>query len=182
MILSDVTIAELIESRDIIILPEFDLKDVRPTGIRLHLGNDILIPEPGQTIDVSGSENVKYNKVTIPEEGYVIKPGDFILGTTYERVQVPRDVVCHLDGRSTVARLGMTVHCTSQVIDGNFDEPRTIVFEIKNIGPINLILKPKVALALLTFTKLSSPIKQSSQQQYKGQDNVVAPNMRVQKE
>lgn len=181
MILSDVTINELVKSGDIVILPEFNLKDIRPAGIRLHLGKEMLIPEPDQTVDLVGTEDVKYKKITLSDAGYIVRPGEFILGTTHEKIQVPRDIVCHLDGRSTVARLGLMVHCTSQTIDGNFDEPRTVVFEMKNLGPTNLILKPKLALAMLTFTKLSKPIKQESQLQYKGQGNVTVPNLRVQK-
>jgi dCTP deaminase len=182
MILSDVTIAELINSKQIIIEPEFDMKNIRPTGIRMHLGDELLIPEPDQTIDISGTESLNYQKVTIPKEGYTMKPGDFVLASTYERFQVPRTIVCHIDGRSTIARLGLTVHCTSHTIDGNFDDPRTVVYEMKNMGPTNLILKPRVALALLSFTQLSTPIRQDSQQQYKGQNGVVAPNLKVQKE
>lgn len=181
MILSDTTIKELIDAGQIIILPEFDQKNIRPVGIRLYLGNEILIPKPNQTVDLSGSGQLEYDKVTITEQGFIIKPNQFILGSTYERFQVPRDIVCHIDGRSTLARLGLSIHCTATIVDGNFDEARTVVLEIKNIGPTNLILKPNLAIAMLTFSKLSTSIRQDSQQQYKGQTGVVPPNLKVQK-
>ena len=181
MILSDITIKELIDLGQIVILPEFDQKNIRPVGIRLHLGNEILIPTPDQTVDLSGNTDLDYRKVQLGITGYTLKPEQFILGTTHERFQVPRDIVCHIDGRSTVARLGLSIHCTATIVDGNFDEARTVVLEIKNIGPTNLILKPNLAIAMLTFSKLSTPIKQNSQQQYKGQTGVVAPNLKVQK-
>ena len=151
MILSDITIKELIDSGQIIILPDFDQKNIRPVGIRLHLGNEILIPEANQTVDLSGSTDLDYEKVTLDAAGYTLNPNQFILGTTYERFQVPRNIVCHIDGRSTVARLGLSIHCTATIVDGNFDEARTVVLEIKNIGPTNLILKPHLAIAMLTF-------------------------------
>lgn len=181
MILSDISIKKLIESRQIIVLPEFNLKDIRPVGIRLHLGKYLLIPRSEQTVDISAGENPLYDKVEIGESGYILKPNEFVLGTSYEKFQVPRDIVCHIDGRSTIARLGLALHCTSSVIDGNFDEPRTVVFEIKNIGPMDLVIKPKLAIAMLTFSKLSEPIEQKSQEQYRGQDGVVAPNLKIQK-
>lgn len=181
MILSDITIAEYIQQGKIKILPEFDTKNIRPVGIRLHLGKEILIPELNQTIHLENSEQVHYKKVNIEEEEFILKPGEFILGSTCEKFQVPRDIVCHIDGRSTVARLGLSIHCTSGIVDGNFDEPRTVVLEIKNNGPLNLILKAKLAIAMLTFTKLSTAIDQKSQEQYRGQDGVVAPNLKVQK-
>lgn len=181
MILSDTTIKELIDSKQITIFPEFDPKDIRPVGIRLHLGDEILIPKPNQTVDLSGNGELECEKIKLNEEGYILKPDQFILASTYEKFQVPRDIVCHIDGRSTVARLGLSVHCTSATIDGNYEEPRTVVFEMKNIGPTNLIIKPRLAVAMLSFSQLSTPIKQDPQQQYKGQDGVVAPNLKVQK-
>jgi dCTP deaminase len=181
MILSDITILEYIKNGKITILPDFDLKDVRPVGIRLHLGDELLIPEADQIIDLSGGDDVKHRKIIIPEGGYIIKPGEFILATTRERFQVPRDIVCHVDGRSTIARFGLSIHCTSQIVDGNFDEVRSIVLEMKNISPYNLLIKPRLAIAMLTFTKLSTPISQQSQSQYRGQTGVMPPNLKVQK-
>lgn len=181
MILSDTTIKEFIDSGKIIILPEFDERDIRPVGIRLHLGNEILIPKPGQTADLDGSTDLEYEKIVLDRNGYSLKPDQFILATTYERFQVPRDIVCHIDGRSTVARLGLSIHCTSTIVDGNFDEPRTVVLEMKNIGPLNLILKSHQAISMLTFSELTAPIQQHSQEQYKGQNGVVAPNLKAQK-
>jgi dCTP deaminase len=180
MILSDTIIKEYIKNGQIVILPDFDIKNIRPAGIRLHLGNELLTTESGQTIDLGGNSDVNYKKLRISEEGYIIKPNEFILGTTYERFQVPRNIVCHLDGRSTLARFGLSVHCTSQVIDGNFDEARTIVLEIKNISSNNLILRPKLAIAMITFSQLVAPIAQDSQLQYRGQHGVMPPNLRVQ--
>ena len=182
MILSDTTIAELIASGQIIILPEFDAKNIRPAGVRLHLGKELLVPKPGQTIDLGGSEDMHYEKVSLNENGYLLKPEEFVLGTTYEKFQVPRDIICHIDGRSTLARLGLSIHCTSQVVDGNFDEPKTVVLEIKNISPTILVLRANIAIAMITFSRLSSPIAQASQRQYRGQDGVTPPNLKVQKE
>lgn len=182
MILSDVTIKELISLKKIIILPDFDIKDIRPVGVRLHLGTEILIPRPNQTIELEGHADIQYEKVLLGEKGFVLKPNQFILAASYESFQVPRDIVCYLDGRSTLARLGLLVHATATTIDGNFDEPRTVVFEIKNIGFFDLVLKPKVAIAMLTFAQLSTPIEQSSQEQYRAQKGVTGPNMKVQKQ
>lgn len=181
MILSDKTIKEYIISGKIRVLPEFDAKDIRPVGIRLHLGAAILIPQSGQLVDPSGTGEVAYESVNIGGDGYTLPPDGFILGTTYERFQVARDIVCHIDGRSTLARLGLSIHCTSGIIDGNFDEPRSVVLEIKNIGPTRLVLKQKLAIAMLTFTNLSAPIEQNTQEQYRGQDGAVAPNLKIQK-
>lgn len=181
MILSDETIESFITSGKIKILPEFNLQDIRPTGIRLHLGRQLLIPIPGQIVDLDSDEEVGFNKIDLSEEGFILQPGQFILGTTYEKFQVPRDIVCHLEGRSTVARIGLAIHCTSGIIDGNFEEARTVVLEMKNEGPFSIILRYRAPLAMLSFSQLTSEITQNSQSQYRGQDGVVAPNMKGQK-
>lgn len=181
MILSDTTIQEFIESGKITVFPEFDPSDIRPAGIRLHLGCELLIPVPGQQVDLLAEQEVPFEKIQIPEEGFLLKPNQFVLASTYEKFQVPRNIVCHIDGRSTVARVGLSIHCTSGIIDGNFEEARTVVLEIKNQGHFEIILRQKMPLAMLSFTLLTTEIGQNMQKQYLGQDGVLASNLKMQK-
>lgn len=181
MLLSDKTIKNYISNGNIQILPEFQLENIRPAGIRLHLGKELLIPIEGQKVDLNANENLKFDKLTISQEGFILRPNQFVLGSTYERIQVSRDIVCHLEGRSTIARIGLAIHCTSGIIDGNFEEARTIVLEMKNQGPFDIVLRYRAALAMLSFTQLTTKIEQSSQKQYQGQDGVTAPNFKLQK-
>jgi dCTP deaminase len=139
-----------------------------------------LIPIDGQTVDLNADENIRFDRLSISDEGFILRPGQFVLGSTYEKFQVPRDIVCHVEGRSTVARVGLAVHCTSGIIDGNFEEARTIVLEMKNQGPFDIVLRYRAALAMLSFSQLTTEIEQSSQKQYQGQDGVVAPNFKHQ--
>ncbi|MBS0625655.1 MAG: dCTP deaminase [Verrucomicrobia bacterium] len=181
MILSDKSIRELIGRGEIQFFPECDPKNIRPVGVRLHLGPELLIPLENQKIYLDSSDEIQFEKVDISQREYVLKPGQFVLGSTWESFQVPRDIVCHIEGRSTVARLGLAVHCTSSIVDGNYEEARTVVLEIKNIGPFEIVLQHKAALAMLIFTRLSTEIEQNPQLQYAGQRGVVAPNMKLQK-
>ena len=181
MILSDQTIRDDIESGKIQILPEFDLADIRPAGVRLHLGSEFLLPVEGQTVDLDADAEVLFDQISLLNDSFLLKPGQFILGSTFESIKVPRNIVCHVDGRSTVARIGLAIHCTSGVIDGNFEEARAIVLEIKNQGPFNVVLRHRMPLALLTFAQLTTEIEQAAQRQYKGQIGVVAPNLKFQK-
>lgn len=181
MIFSDKTIQESIRFGKIKIFPNCNRADIRPAGIRLHLGHELLIPIENQRVDLEASQDVQFDRITIPKEGFVIQPGQFILGSTYEKFQVARDIVCHIEGRSTIARVGLAIHCTSGIIDGNFEEARTVVLEIKNQGPFAIVLRYKTALAMLSFTQLTTEIEQNVQSQYQGQEGVVAPNLRSQK-
>lgn len=182
MLLSDLSIEKYVKNGSIKIFPEFDMKDIRPTGIRLHLGDQILVPHERQRVDFEQSKELLFDRFSLCEKDYILKPGQFVLASTYEYFQVPRNIVCHLEGRSTVARVGLAIHCTSGIIDGNFDEARSIVLEMKNQGPFEIVLKYKTALAMLSFTELTTEIKQNSQKQYQGQEGVSPPNLKQQKQ
>jgi len=178
MILSDTTIREYIRERRIVVLPEFDESDIRPTGIRLHLSENVLLPIEGQKIDLGQESEVQFEELSIPPAGYHLQSNRFILGSTVECIQTKSDIVCHLEGRSTIARLGLSIHCTSGLIDSNHDEARSIVLEIKNNGPFEIILRRRVAIAMLLFSELTKPISQMSQSQYKDQQTVLPPNLK----
>jgi dCTP deaminase len=177
VILSDVTILEYLEAGKIRVVPEVDPRDVRPTGIRLHLGDELLVPSALQTIDLRAPIAPLFDRVTIGDAGFSLPPDAFVLGSTREQIHTVAPVVGILDGRSTLARLGLLVHAGSSLIDGIHDEPRSIVLELKNIGPYHLVLSPALPIAMLAFSTLSSPIRQASQPQYKGQRGVEPPNL-----
>jgi dCTP deaminase len=177
MILSDQTIKEYLSSGKIIVVPEVLIADIRPVGIRLHLGSDLLVPKPNQIVDLSQAQKVEYDPIKMQEVGYTLKPNEFILGTTKELIKVPRNIVCFLDGRSTFARLGLTIHVTAMVADGNFEEPGSIVLEMKNLSPMNLLLKPNLPIGMLLFNQIDREIAQGVQFQYKGQKGVLPPDL-----
>ncbi len=177
MLLSDTTIRKFIEEKKINILPEPKSEDIKSIGIRLHLGKDFLIPKSGQKVDLSGKAGDLYESLIFGEEGLVLKPNDFILGTTVERFQVPRNIVGYLDGRSTLARLGLGIHITSQFADGNYDSASAITLEIKNNGVFDLVLKPGMPIGMLSFFELSEPVSEGAQFLYKNQLTVKPPEL-----
>lgn len=178
MFFSDATIKKLIEEKRIEIYPKIDSDDIRPTGIRVHLNDEILIPVENQIIDLESTNDILYDRKKINENGFILKKNMFILGSTIERIKTARDILGHLEGRSTIARLGLQIHCTSGVIDSNYDDPRTVVLEIKNIGLFDLILRPGIPIGMLLLSQLSEPIIQKSQSQYRNQDGVEPPNIK----
>lgn len=177
MILSDTTIKEYLAKGVITIIPACRESDIRPVGIRLHLHDEILIPVAHQTVDVENPTKIQYEPVKITETGYILKPTDFILASTVEKVMLPPNIVGQLDGRSTIARLGLMIHCSSNMVDGNHDEPRTIVYELKNLGHFNIILRKNMPLAMLVFHQMTESISQPSQSQYRNQNSVTPPNI-----
>lgn len=178
MFLSHKTIEKYIDDGSLIVKPEFDKKNIRPLGIRIHLAKDILIPEEGQTVDLTSPSNLKYREVDLEKKEFYLEPNQFILGATYEAIHTPKDVVGFLDGRSTVARLGLTIHVTAAIADGTVEQPHVVVLEIKNVGNFRIRLKYKDPVGMMAFAKLSAPIEQKAQSQYGGgQSKVTPPNL-----
>jgi len=180
MILSDTTLKKMLEKGEIKIYPEVEEYNIRPTGIRVHLGKEILVPIEGQVVDITKPIDLEYEKIDVSINDFILEPNMFILGSTHEKISTPPNIIGHLEGRSTVARVGMAIHCTSGVIDSMHDEPRTIVLEIKNWGNFSLKITPYMPLGMLLFSELTAEISQQSQSQYKNQDTVVAPNLHFQ--
>jgi dCTP deaminase len=177
MYLSHQSIEKYIQENKIIIKPNFDKKDIRPAGIRLHLAKEILIPEPNQVVEIDKPQNLKYKEIDLTQEEFYLEPEKIILGATYESIQTPLNVLAILDGRSTLARLGITTHITASIIDGAFENPHVIVLEIKNAGNFRIRLKYKDPVAMLVFAELTEPVTQKIQNHYSKQTKVTPPNL-----
>jgi len=179
MVLSGNTIREYIKQGLISVQPYFDENQLRPLGLRVHLGNEVLIPEPAQRLDLSGSEieTPRFSKLSLLTTHLVLRPGDFILASTMETIKLHPTLACRLDGRSTLARTGLLIHCTSETIDGIYQSHRSIVLEIVNVGPFESMIPKMYAIGMLVFETLSSPIDFIYEQsQYEDQVNVTPPN------
>ncbi|WP_280536709.1 dCTP deaminase [Halopenitus sp. POP-27] len=161
MILSDVDILRRLEKGDLAIEPIDDLdQQVQPASVDLRLGERFLefqranIPciHPASADEVS-----EYVTETFVEEGdeFVLHPGDFVLGTTTERVAIPDDLVAHVEGRSSLGRLAIVVHATAGLADPGYEGQITL--ELSNLGTAPVALSPGMRVSQLTFTKLTTP-------------------------
>jgi dCTP deaminase len=86
----------------------------------------------------------------------VLEPGVFVLGTTVERVTIPNDLVGRLEGKSSLARLGLVIHSTAGFIDAGFSGQITLELSNVNVLPIKLYVGMKIGQ--IAFTKLSYPV------------------------
>jgi len=179
MFLSHPTIEKYINEGKIIIEPDFDKKNIRPVGIRIHLARNLLLPEPYQVVSLTVAQDLKYKEIDLTKKEFLLEPGQFVLGASYEAIQTPPNILAVLDGRSTVARLGLTTHITASVIDGTFETPHVAVLEIKNLGNFRIRLNFKDPIAMMLFAELKDPVTQKIQTQYGGgQSKVTRPNLR----
>jgi len=86
---------------------------------------------------------------------FVLQPGQFILASTLEEVELPDDIGARIEGRSSWGRLGIIVHSTAGYIDPGFRGKITL--EMSNIGMLPVLLYPGMRICQLSFEKLSSP-------------------------
>ena len=161
MILSDTDIRRRLDDGDLVIDPldEPELQ-IQPASVDLRLGREFLEFERTNIPCIhpeSEAEVAEYVTETVVPEGdeFILHPGDFVLGTTVERVEIPRDLIAHVEGRSSLGRLAIVVHATAGLCDPGYQGQITL--ELSNLGAAPVALAPGMRISQLTFTELSSP-------------------------
>lgn len=158
MILSDKDLREAIDSGKIQITPLFP-NSIQPASVDFHLGGDFLVFKNTNNICIDPAEPVEemMEEVTIDEnKQFILHPGEFALGMTYEMVTVPEDMVLQLNGKSSLGRVGLIVHTTAGYIDpGN---SLKITLELVNLANLPIKLYYKMPVAQGVFARLTSPV------------------------
>lgn len=164
MKLSNVDIEKKLRSGAIKILPRIADENIGSMSVDLRLDTTFgvfqhtdhpFIDLGAQGVDYSMSDRLM-KEIEIPEDGvFYLHPGELALGITVERVSIGDDIVGWLDGRSSLARLGLLVHVTAHTIDPGWDGKITL--EFANIGRLPLALRPGMRICAISFEPLSSP-------------------------
>ena len=160
-ILSDTYIKKFLKEGRILIDPLIDLeKQIQPSSVDLRIGNEFkgfkIIKKP--FIDPKDTEDIEsYMESVHIEDGeyFIIHPNEFTLATTLETVKVPNDLVARVEGRSSMGRLGITMHVTAGFIDPGFEGKITL--EISNIGKMPVALYPGQRACQIVFETMISP-------------------------
>ncbi|HBQ44287.1 MAG TPA: dCTP deaminase [Thiomicrospira sp.] len=166
MKLSDRDIIQHLETGKIEISPMPSYSKIKGISVDLRLDNKFRVfnDHTAPFIDLSGPsakmqkiiDLIMGNEVVIEEDGsFFLHPGELALASTFESITVPDDLVAWLDGRSSLARLGLMVHVTAHRIDPGWNGQ--IVLEIFNSGKLPLALKPGMDICAINFETLSSP-------------------------
>lgn len=174
MFLSNKTILDYIDNGKIKI--EGGDIALEPIGVSVHLGNKLMTLKDGQTVDLSNFQELESDIIDISQEPYILKPNDFVLGVTKESVKVDKDLITILDGRSTLARIGVTVHLSATFLDGTPFFAENSVLEIKNMGNCNLVLNSGDRVGTYIFAQLTEPIHgEDRENPYHNQNGVTGP-------
>lgn len=157
MILSDGAIREALAEGRIGVDP---LQDgaIQPSSvdIRLHHAFRVFANHRYRAIDPKASQPDLTDLVEVTDdEPFVLHPGEFVLGATLERVTLPDDVVARLEGKSSLARLGLVIHSTAGFIDAGFSGEVTL--ELSNVATLPILLYPGMRIAQLAFFPLDRP-------------------------
>jgi dCTP deaminase len=174
VILSDGDIRMELAAGRIVIEP-FDDADVQPSSVDLHVDArfrvfansrypyiDVRQPMPDLTELV---------EVT-PDDPFILHPGEFVLGSTLERVALPDDLVARLEGKSSLGRLGLLIHSTAGYVDPGWDGYLTL--ELSNVANLPITIYPGMKIGQISFFRLSSPAEapygsEGTRSKYQGQ-------------
>jgi dCTP deaminase len=161
VILSDRAIRERLERGDLIIDPldDPDLQ-VQPASVDLRLGARFIVYKLPHVpvIDPRQTETLEsYTSGLEIKDGepFVLHPGEFVLGSTIERVTIPKDLVARVEGRSSFGRLAVVVHATAGFIDPGFEGQITL--ELSNLGRCAVLLYPGTRISQIVFHTMTSP-------------------------
>ncbi|MFE0490249.1 dCTP deaminase [Streptomyces griseoaurantiacus] len=133
----------------------FDPERVQPASVDLLLDQYVRTLTPwGGFIDVADVEEGHTTLSEIEEAGWLLQPGEFLLGSTVERVSLPDDLAARVEGKSSLGRLGLTVHVTAGFIDPGFSGQITL--EIANLSGTPIRLRRLMPIAQLCLVPMSA--------------------------
>jgi dCTP deaminase len=157
MILSDRSLREEIAAGRIVIDP-FDDSCVQPSSIDLHLDHRFLVfrNHTMAHIDVRTDLSALTEQVEVSDDDpFILHPGEFVLGSTSERVAVPDDLVARLEGKSSLGRLGLLIHSTAGYVDAGWDGQLTL--EFSNVANLPITLYPGMKIGQISFMRMTTP-------------------------
>ena len=158
LMLSDQTIKKLIDDGEITI-SGFTEKDLQAASVELHLAGQLRTFDetPSRIVDVEEGTNVPTTEVDIGPEGYLLLPGDFVLGSTMEIISLPDYIVGRIEGKSTLGRVALAIHATAGFIDPGFNGDLTL--EISNLARHIIRLRPGMKIGQMALMMMDKPAR-----------------------
>lgn len=156
-VLSDRTLRERIAAGSIVIEP-FDEGSVQPASVDLHLDClfRVFLNHTMAVIDVKQDLSGLTEEVQVAEgDAFVLHPGEFVLGSTLERIAVPADLVARVEGKSSLGRLGLLIHSTAGFVDPGFEGHITL--ELSNVANLPITLYPGMKIGQISFLEMTTP-------------------------
>ncbi|NEA36080.1 dCTP deaminase [Streptomyces sp. SID13031] len=157
MLLSDRDILAEIDANRVRLDP-FDAAMVQPSSVDVRLDRFFRVFENHRYPHIDPAEeqpDLTREVEPEPDEPFILHPGEFVLGSTFERVTLPDDIAARVEGKSSLGRLGLLTHATAGFIDPGFSGHVTL--ELSNVATLPIKLWPGMKIGQLCFFRLSSP-------------------------
>ncbi len=157
MLLSDRDIRAEIEKKRVVLEP-YDDEMIQPSSVDVRMDRFFRVFENHRYphIDPAEDQPELTREVEPPgDEPFILHPGEFVLGSTYEVITLPDDIAARLEGKSSLGRLGLLTHSTAGFIDPGFSGHVTL--ELSNVATLPIKLWPGMKIGQLCFFQLSSP-------------------------
>lgn len=156
MIFSDRSIKEAMDAGRITITPLED-GSIQPSSVDLRVDRFFRVFENHKYphIDPMVRQEDLTTIVEVAEgEAFVLHPGEFVLGSTVERVHLGNDVVARLEGKSSLGRLGLLIHSTAGFVDPGFDGFLTL--ELSNVANLPIAIYPGMRIGQISFYQMTT--------------------------
>ena len=157
MVLSDATIARLLSEGRIEIDP-YDESLLQPSSVDVRVDRLFRVFHNNRYpfIDVKQPQEELTELVSVDDDHpFVLHPGEFVLGSTLERVKLPDDLVARLEGKSSLGRLGLLIHSTASFIDPGWDGHVTL--ELSNVATLPITIYPGMKIGQISFMRMTEP-------------------------
>ena len=157
MVLSDSAIRRLVEAGRIGIEP-YDPTLMQPSSLDVRVDRLFRVFRNSRYpyIDVKAEQEGLTELVEVEDtEPFILHPGEFVLGSTLERVTLPDDLVARLEGKSSLGRLGLLIHSTAGFIDPGFDGHVTL--ELSNVANLPITIYHGMKIGQISFMELTEP-------------------------
>jgi dCTP deaminase len=174
VVLSDRTIREQLASGRLVIDP-FDEALLQPSSVDVRVADQFRVFHNSRRpfIDVREPSDDLTEVVDVADgERFILHPGEFVLGSTVERVALPDDLVARLEGKSSLGRLGLLIHSTAGYVDPGFDG--TITLELSNVAKLPISIHPGMAIGQISFLRMTTPVDAPYRGKYQGQRGPTA--------
>src|SRR5438874_10885862 len=157
MVLSDRTIARYLEEGRIQIDP-YDESLLQPSSVDVRVDRFFRVFHNSRYpyIDVREEQEDLTERVEV-DDGmpFVLHPGEFVLGSTLERIRLPDDLVARLEAKSSLGRLGLLIHSTAGFIDPGWDGHVTL--ELSNVANLPITIYPGMKIGQISFMQMTEP-------------------------
>ncbi len=159
MVLSDRTIREEIDAGRIVVSPLGEAC-IQPASVDVHLDDSILVFRNSRRpyIDVRQAQDGDGLTEMVEIDGetpFMLHPGEFVLGSTVENIELPEDLVARLEGKSSLGRIGLLIHSTAGYVDPGWKGHLTL--ELSNVSNLPVTLYAGMKIGQISFLRLTTP-------------------------